>query len=236
MPDDYWNAHNQGRLGNARPVGGGPRAWQAYDQGRAERERQQQSSAGAHSAGSISGNSGYSSRAGSGKSSYHDGSGDVFPGFVLLIFMGLFTWGVVALNGYFKLTESFWLIPGALLASYLLGIIILRILMLAFMVIFGLAILAGLGYWGWTYASDRIKDRLSQKTTPAMSVKTMSVEEGRKEYPGCAICQDVMRNGAEITQERMSFFKLTPQNGGKAHLRVICKSIAETCSAHNVRW
>jgi hypothetical protein len=23
MSDDYWNAHNQGRHGNARPVGGG---------------------------------------------------------------------------------------------------------------------------------------------------------------------------------------------------------------------
>ncbi len=42
--DEYWKARNQGQNGNARPVGGGPGAWQGYDQGKKERENQQQSS------------------------------------------------------------------------------------------------------------------------------------------------------------------------------------------------
>jgi hypothetical protein len=42
--DEYWKARNQGQNGNARPVGGGPGAWQGYDQGKRERENQQQNS------------------------------------------------------------------------------------------------------------------------------------------------------------------------------------------------
>ena len=149
MSDDYWNARNQGALGNARPVGGGPRAWQGYDQGRAERERQQQAASATSRMASTS-----SSIPDTGPSTA-DGSGsDVsLDGIVLLIFMGLFTWAAVAVNAHFEWAGSGPVILGSLVFSYFLGILILRLLKVLFLTIVALSVLGGLGYLGWDYLS-----------------------------------------------------------------------------------
>ncbi len=154
MSDDYWNARNQGALGNARPVGGGPRAWQGYDQGRAERERQQQA---ANTASHTRTDSSYLSNTGASSTASTDvgdgGSDSVLDGIVLLIFMGLFTWAAVSINAHFEWAGRGLVILGSVVSSYFLGILIIRLLKILFFAIVGLSILGGLGYLGWNYIS-----------------------------------------------------------------------------------
>ncbi len=137
--------------------------------------------------------------------------------FLILVFTGLCIWGAVEICNYFDVKNRNEIAFFVALAALPIGVLIKDILLGALHLIILLAIVVAIGSFGYRYAHKQ----LTKEPPPS----------------GCAICQDILKHGDELTPEIMkSSFGLTPKDG-RERFEAVCGSIAEYCEKrHSVRW